>query len=128
MFVALMMGTACMIFLTEFKLHFHPTTAIGLTILIVGVSLDFLTTYLCLRVSGKEGNPVIAFLMRKITVFGTFGLMALLWVVFIELRFLHSDVYSQFAIACTYWLVPGNNILVLRKLILRKRATVPVQN
>ena len=112
MFVVLMMGTACMVFISGVKFP----TPLALMVLICAVGADFLTTYLCLRARGKEGNPVIAFLLKRIGIWGTFGLMACVWLVFIMLRWLPSDLGSQTAIACTYWLVPINNLMVLKRL------------
>jgi hypothetical protein len=101
-----------MIYISEF----HLQTIISLAILILAVTSDFITTWLCLRRTGKEGNPVIVTLFKKIGVLGTFGLMACLWVLLIVFRWLPADNGSQTAIALTYWLVPMNNVNVLRRL------------
>ena len=98
-------------------------TPIALTVLICAVGADFLTTYACLRIRGKEGNPVVAFLFKKIGIGGTFGLMACLWVLVIVFRWLPSSTGVQTAIACTYWLVPMNNLIVLRKLSRKNHAS-----
>lgn len=111
-FVVLMLGTASVIFISGFRLP----TPMALMVLVMAVSADFLTTYLCLRKKGREGNPVIAFLLKRIGVWGTFGLMACIWAAVILFRWLPADVGSQTAIAFTYWLVPTNNLLVLGRL------------
>lgn len=111
-FVVLMMGTACMVLIAGVTF----STPVALTVLICAVSADFLTTYACLKLRGKEGNPVIAFLFRKIGIGGTFGLMVGIWTVFILLRWLPSTAGIQTAVACAYWLVPINNLMVLKRL------------
>lgn len=111
-FIVLMFGTASLVLL------FVPAlpTAIALLILILAVALDFFTTYRCLKRGGREGNPVIAFFFRKIGVLGTFGVMAGIWVCFIVFRLLPGEPGIQTAVAFAYWLVPINNIVVLRRL------------
>ena len=113
MFVALMMSVACMVLLSGFTLP----TLWGLVLFICAIGADFLTTYLCIRSRGTEGNPVIAFLFKRISVGGTFLMMACLWSVFIWLRWLPSNLNVQTATACTYWLVPMNNLVVLKRLM-----------
>ena len=120
MFVALMMSVACMVLLSGFT---FPTLW-GLVLFICAISADFLTTYLCIRSSGTEGNPVIAFLFKRIGVGGTFLMMACLWSVFIWLRWLPSNLNVQTATACTYWLVPMNNLVVLKRLMKGGKAHV----
>lgn len=122
LFVILVLATAYAILYLSVKTGFVLPTAGSLAVLITAVSMDFLSTHLCLRAKGREGNPVIAFLFKKLTVWGTFGLMACIWIAFIWLRFLPSNDYSQMAIAFTYWLVPGNNLIVLRRLKKRNLA------
>lgn len=110
-FVVAMMATACMMLISGFRLP----TPVALIMLVCAVSADFLTTYLCLREQRKEGNPVIAFLFKKIGVGGTFGLLACMWIVFIWLRWFPSTHGIQTAIAYVYWAVPVNNLIVLKK-------------
>ena len=111
-FIVLMLGAACLVLL------FVPPlpTAIAFLVLISAVALDFWTTYRCLKKNGREGNPVIAFLFKKVGVFGTFGIMVGIWALFITLRWLPSEPGIQTAVAFAYWLVPVNNLAVLRRL------------
>lgn len=118
-FVVLMLGTACAVLISGLRF----STPVALAVLIGAVSADFLLTYLCLRVQGKEGNPVIAFLFKKIGIGGTFGLMLVIWTVFIAYRWLPATIGIQTAVACAYWLVPMNNLMVLRKLSRSNRAS-----
>jgi len=112
LFVLLMLGTACTIFISGLEF----ATIVALIVFLCAISADFLSTYLGLKVGGREGNPVIAFLFKKLTVGGTFALMGVLWTAFILWRFLPSNAGSQTAIALTYWLVPVNNFVVLKRL------------
>ena len=111
-FVVVMLGTACLIQISGFA---FPTW-IALLVLILAIASDFLTTWACLRKQGREGNPVMALLFRKIGLYKTFGLMAGIWVCFIVFRWLGTTAASQTAVALVYWMIPMNNMLVLVKL------------
>ena len=117
-FIVVMMATAVLILFSGFTLP----TVVALLIFILAISLDFLTTWLCLRMKGREGNPLMAFMFRKVGIAWSFGLMALLWVVVILTRFMPAVAGVQTAIALVYWYVPLNNIVVLRRL--RRKAVV----
>lgn len=97
------------------------TMPISLILLLAAVLADFCTTLLCLKEHGREGNPIIALLLKKLGVWGTFGLMGLFWVVLIVFRWLPATESVQTAVAVSYWMVPVNNALVLRKLKLIKK-------
>ena len=111
MFVVSMMTAA--ILMLWLGLRFP--TMVSLIVLVSGVGADFLTTYLCLKENRKEGNPIIALLFKKLTVGGTFALLGCMWVAFIWLRWLPSTLGIQTAVACVYWAVPVNNLIVLKK-------------
>ena len=111
-FVVGMLGTACLIQISGFT---FPTW-IALLVLILAIASDFLTTWACLRKQGREGNPVMALLFRKIGLYKTFGLMAGIWVCFIVFRWLGTTAASQTAVAIVYWMIPMNNMVVLVKL------------
>jgi len=123
-FIVLMFSTALVVFYLGLRL---PTPA-ALVVLVMAVGADFLTTYLCLRQSGREGNPVMAFLFRRVGIGGTYGLMVCVWIAVIWFRWLPTDVGSQTAIAFTYWLVPLNNLIVLRRLHRMNRKNTAMQN
>ena len=118
-FVVVMLGTACLIQISGFA---FPTW-IALIVLILAIASDFLTTWACLRKQGREGNPVMAFLFRRVGLYKTFGLMVGIWVCFIAFRWLGTPDGSQTAVALVYWIVPMNNIAVLVRLH-RKMAQV----
>lgn len=111
-FVVVMLGIACLIQISGFA---FPTW-IALLILILAIASDFLTTWACFRKQGKEGNPVMALLFRKIGLYKTFGLMAGIWVCFIVFRWLGTPDGSQTAVALVYWMIPINNSVVLMRL------------
>lgn len=112
MFMTIMFLTALMILASGCTLPMQIT----IIVLVVAVTLDFLTTWRCLKRGGKEGNPAIAFLFRKIGVGGTFGLVACVWVCFILFRWMPATEGIQTAVAFAYWLVPINNFDVLKRL------------
>ena len=107
-----MLGIACLIQISGFA---FPTW-IALLVLILAIAFDFLTTWACLRKQGREGNPVMALLFRKIGLYKTFGLMAGIWVCFIVFRWLGTPDGSQTAVALVYWMIPINNSVVLMRL------------
>ncbi len=118
MFIALMLGTASLVLFSGFAFP----TVIAITVLVSAVILDFYTTQRCLQEKGVEGNPVVALLFRKVGVYKTFGLMAILWVCFIMLRWIHEPGGTQTAVAIIYWFLPVNNLIVLRRLKRQKVA------
>jgi hypothetical protein len=122
-FTALMFCTGIVLMLLGVT---FPRT-IALVVLLGAIFTDQFTTYKCLKLSGREGNPVVAFAMRKISVWGTFMVSACIWALYIRFMWMNSQVNVQTAIALTYWLVPVNNILVLRRLNKVKRV-IAVQN
>ena len=111
-FIALMLGTACLIFISGFTLP----TLVALLVLLLAVIADFYTTWRCLKERGKEGNPMVAFLFKRVGLRASFGLMAGLWALIIIFRFLPAVEGVQTAIALVYWVVPLNNLVVLRRL------------
>ncbi len=111
-FMVLMLGTAFLILISGFTL---PTT-VALLLLILAVTADFYTTWRCLKERGREGNPMMAFLFKRIGLRLSFCIMAGLWTVIIIYRFLPAVEGIQTAIALVYWVVPLNNLVVLRRL------------
>lgn len=111
-FCALMLGVAILVFLTGAKFPM----AVNVAMLVGAVAMDSLTTWLCLRRRGIEGNPIVSRLFKKIGFLGTWGIWAVLWTLIIVFRFVPSDEQSQTAVASAYWLVPLNNLWVLVRL------------
>lgn len=112
LFMILLLGTACLVFTLGFVLP----TVIALTLLVLAVGADFLTTYLCYQKKGTEGNPIMAVLHKKIGLRNSFIAMAGVWVLIIIFRFMPAVEGVQTAIATAYWWVPMNNVMVLRRL------------
>ena len=117
-FIVLLMMTAFLVLLSGFTLP----TAVALLVLASAVASDFYTTWRCLQVKGKEGNPVMAFLFKRVGIPKSFAIMVVVWTVFVLLRWLPQSEGIQTAVALAYWLVPLNNLTVLAKLR-RKNAT-----
>ena len=121
-FTALMFATGIMWMLIGITLP----RQVALVLLLLAVFSDMFLTYQCLRYTGKEGNPVVAFAMKKFSVWGTFMISACLWALYIKFKWTDSVPSVQTAIALTYWLVPLNNLLVLRKLKVARASTQEV--
>ena len=117
LFIVLVLGTACLIMLSEYKLP----AGWPIPVLVTAIMMDFLTTYLCLRVGGREGNRVVAFVFKRAGIWGTFMASCVLWAIIIHFRVAPSNLGSQTAVALAYWLVPVNNVIVLVRLHKKKR-------
>ncbi len=118
-FIVLLMMTAFLVLLSGFTLP----TAVALLVLASAVASDFYTTWRCLQVKGKEGNPVMAFLFKRVGIPKSFAIMVVVWTVFVLLRWLPQSEGIQTAVALAYWLVPLNNLTVLAKL--RRKNAAP---
>jgi hypothetical protein len=118
-FMALMLGTAVGLQLLRVSLP----TIIALVVLVCAVGLDFITTWKCLKHGGKEGNPLVAGLFKKIGVKSTFAITATIWILIIIFRWLPSTQIGQTSMALVYWLVPLNNLMVIRRMTIAKRRT-----
>ena len=116
-FMALMLGTAVSLQLLRVSLP----TLIALMIFVSAIILDFVTTWKCLSLGGKEGNPLVAGLFKKIGVKKTFALTATAWILIIVFRWLPTTQIGQTSVALVYWLVPLNNIMVIRRITNAKR-------
>ena len=119
-FIAAMMVVAIAVFLTGFSMP----TLLAVSVLVAAVLSDTTTTYLCLRMKGQEGNPVVAKLFKKLGYKGTTAIWLGIWVLIIWFRVLPASETAQTAVAIAYWMVPLNNLWVLRRL--RKQNTAAV--
>ena len=117
-FVALCMGVAIVVFLSGFTMP----TSVAISVLVLAILSDTTTTYLCLRKKGQEGNPVVARLFKKLGYKGTTAVWLVIWVLIIYFRVLPAGEQVQTAVAFAYWLVPMNNLMVLRRLTKRNPA------
>ena len=113
-----MLGAACLILISGLTFP----TEIALLVLLLAVTSDFYTTWRCLKKMGREGNPIMALMFRKVGLLKSFGLMAGIWVCFIMFRWLGSTEGIQTAVALAYWLVPMNNLVVLTRLSRKSHA------
>ena len=121
-FVALCMCVAVAVFLSGFTLP----TLIAVPVLVLAIASDTTTTYLCLRKKGQEGNPIVAKLFKKLGYRGTTAVWLIIWALIIYFRVLPATEQVQTAVAFAYWLVPLNNLMVLRRLSKRARVTQTV--
>lgn len=119
-FVATCMIVAVAVFLSGFAMP----TSIAIGVLVVAILSDTTTTYLCLRKKGQEGNPVVARLFRWLGYRGTTAVWLGIWVLIIWFRVLPAGEQVQTAVAIAYWMVPANNLMVLRRLTKAQRNTV----
>ena len=111
-FVLLCFAIAIAVFLSGFTMP----TAVAISVLVAAVLSDTTTTYLCLRLKGQEGNPVVAKLFKKLGYKGTTAVWLVVWALIIYFRVLPATEQVQTAVAFAYWLVPLNNLMVLRRL------------
>ena len=111
-FITLCMCVAIAVFLSGFTM----STSIAITVLVAAIVSDTTTTYLCLRKKGQEGNPVVAKLFSKLGYKGTTAVWLGIWVLIIWFRVLPASEQIQTAVAIAYWMVPMNNLWVLRRL------------
>jgi len=117
-FVTLCMCVAVVVFLSGFAM----TTQTAILVLVLAILSDTTTTYLCMRKKGQEGNPVVAKLFKWFGYKWTTAVWLCIWVLIIWFRVLPASETVQTAVALAYWLVPLNNLWVLRRL--SKRNTV----
>ena len=101
LFIVLVLGTACLIMLSEYKLP----AGWPIPVLVTAIMMDFLTTYL----------------FKRAGIWGTFMASCVLWAIIIHFRVAPSNLGSQTAVALAYWLVPVNNVIVLVRLHKKKR-------
>ncbi len=117
-FVLLCFAVAIAVFLSGFTMP----TLVAVSVLVLAIASDTTTTYLCLRKKGEEGNPVVAKLFKKLGYRGTTAVWLGIWVLIIYFRVLPATEQVQTAVALAYWLVPMNNLMVLRRLSRRAQA------
>lgn len=122
-FITLVMCVAVAVFFSGLV---FPTW-LAVSVLVVGIVCDSLTTWLCLRKKGTEGNPVVSFLFKKIGFVGTLVLWAIIWVAIIYFRILPASPMAQTAVAIAYWLVVVNNLIVLRRVSKAYKANMVTQ-
>ena len=89
---------------------------IPLMLLIAEILTDTTTTYLCLKKSGTETNPIVGFLFKKLGIVWTFVIVWAVWVWTVNANFLHTNMLTQTAFVIVYAFVPVNNLVVLWRL------------
>ena len=123
-FCALMFVVAFAVFYSGFTLP----KPVNVCLLLGAVVADSLTTWLCFWEKGREGNPLVAFLFKKMGFWGTLVLWYALFGLNIWFIYVPSNLHNQTGVWCAYWLVPLNNLFVFWKSRRRnKNAAMQVQ-
>lgn len=95
-------------------LRLSPPLGLTVTLLVLASIADYLTTLKASSLGAKEGNPLVNLLFKGVGV-KVGGLITLAFLVpFILLMFVKAPAYGQLALGCTYWIVPVNNLMVIR--------------
>jgi len=98
------------------RLGLSPPFSLTVVLLLSAVASDYGTTVKATRLGGKEGNPLLNIFFKKVGVdkggLAVIGLFILM-VIFV---FRNAPPYQQLALASTYWLVPINNLIVIKRL------------
>jgi len=97
-------------------LPFSPPWIFPACLFMSGVVADYSTTVIATKRGGKEGNPLANWLFRRVGV-KIGGLMVVAFFALIVMtQFRNLPSYQRLALAFTYWLVPFNNYLVIKRL------------
>jgi len=98
------------------RLGLCPPASLTITLFAVAVASDYGTTVKTSRMGGKEGNPFVGLLFKKIR--PEIGGLFVLAFFALAIIFVFDDMptHQQLAFGCAYWMVPINNLLVMRRL------------
>ena len=118
-FSAAMMASMLALIIAGMETGIHPSEDEAMIVMAIGVCLDMLSTYLCFKNGGQEQNPVAAWVIKKVGIFGLFGAVAVIWGLLFKFVIFapNASIYAQTALAITYLVVPINNFLVLKRLL-----------
>lgn len=98
------------------RLELSPPFGLTAALFLSAAVCDYRTTVKACRLGGKEGNPFVNIIFKKVGVekggLVTLGVLFLM----VMLVFRGAPPYQQLAIGCAYWIVPINNLLVIRRL------------
>lgn len=98
------------------RLGLNPPFSLTCALLMSAVASDYGTTVKATRMGGKEGNPFVGKLFNKIGV-EKGGLIVIgLFILFVIFIFRNSPPYQQLALGCMYWIIPVNNLIVIKRL------------
>lgn len=98
------------------RLGLSPPLSLTVALFASAVVSDYGTTVKASRMGGREGNPFVNIIFKKIGV-EKGGLIVLgVFALAIIFAFRNMPPYQQLALACVYWLIPINNIVVIKRL------------
>lgn len=85
------------------------------SLMISAAIADYMTTMKALKLGGREGNPIAAWMFRR---FGAKrgGMAMMLILIPMMCMFVHAPVAQQLALGFVYWMIPMNNLRVIRRL------------
>lgn len=110
------LSTATGLALLYQRLGLSPPLALTVTLFSAGVVFDYGTTVKASRLGGKEGNPFVNILFKKVGVEKGGLITMALFALMVIFMFRGSPAYMQLAVGCAYWLIPVNNLMVIRRL------------
>jgi uncharacterized protein (DUF983 family) len=99
-----------------YQMGYRPPLFVTLSLLISAIVGDCVTTMRAIKLGGKEANPLVGFLFKKLGVKGGMIVAMVVMVPIFIYFFLRAPSYQQFAIGYVYWLIPINNLKVIKRL------------
>ena len=115
--VSFLICALCLVItLMVYQMGFRPPLFVTLSLFISAIIADCMTTVKAMKLGGKEANPIVGFLFKKLGVKrGMIVSMVVMLPIFLYF-FLKAPAYQQLAIGYVYWLIPINNLKVIRRL------------
>lgn len=101
-------------------LKVSPPPILPTVLILSAISADYVSTVKASKLGATEGNPLVGLVFKRIGV-KLGGLVALI-ILTASVLFLWRDIppYQQLAMACAYLIVPINNIIVIRRRLIRE--------
>lgn len=113
--VMLMFGFCLALTLLFRHLGLSPPWFLSLALLLSAILADYISTVIASRLGAKEANPIVNLLFSKVGVERGGLIVIAIFIGIILSMWRILPPYKQLAIACTYVIVPINNLLVIRK-------------
>jgi len=98
------------------RLGLNPPFSLTCALLMSAVASDYGTTVKATRMGGKEGNPFVGMLFNKIGAERGGLIVVGLFILFVIFVFRNSPPYQQLALASVYWVIPVNNLIIIKRL------------
>ena len=103
------------------RLGISPPISITIPVLWSAIIADHETTKKALKLGGKECNFFANTLFKKLGAKAGLWIILGLFIMFTIFMFVDAPPYQQLALGCAYWLIPINNLLVIRRLRKQRR-------